>query len=132
MTGTGRSAGVLLAVAAMTLSAAACTTEGSDGGEGSDSCAYRFSYRGRMYQDVANVDFAVGKRLGTATHPPCNDTGRQDQAEEPTLTETAYAVDGISPTVAIAVGSTPEDVMFLAVYSAGELPPEVKKLLDRP
>ncbi|MFG2962851.1 DUF6281 family protein [Streptomyces sp. NPDC048288] len=44
-------------------------------------------------------------------------------------TETAYAVTGVSPEVAIAVGDTPDDTTFVAVYSGNELPPEVKKLV---
>ncbi|MFJ3796300.1 DUF6281 family protein [Streptomyces sp. NPDC090088] len=41
--------------------------------------------------------------------------------------ETAYAVTGVSPEVAIAVGDTPGDTTFVAVCSGNELPPEVKK-----
>ncbi|MFD4946199.1 DUF6281 family protein [Streptomyces sp. NPDC058239] len=129
MNWTGRFAGGLLA-AAMALSAAACTADSSSGGEESASCVNLFTHEGRLYRDVANVDFTVGKKLGVATKRPCEDTGGQDKDEEPATTGTAYEVDGISPKVAIAIGDTPEEATFFASYSGSELPPEVEELID--
>lgn len=123
-----RSVGLALA-AATVVSTAACTT-GSSSGDAAESCVYQVRYQDRTYRDVANVEFTVGKKLGKATMPPCNDTGEKTEAEEPGTTETAYAVDGISPEVAIAVGDTPDEVTFVAAYSGTELPPEVEKLID--
>jgi hypothetical protein len=123
-----RSVGLALA-AVIAVSAAACTTGSSSSGDGADSCVYQVRYQDRTYRDVANVEFTVGEKLGNATKPPCNDTGEQEGAEEPGTTETAYAVDGISPKVAIAVGDTPDEVIFVAAYSGTELPPEVEKLI---
>lgn len=121
-----RSASVLL-TAVVTASAAACTPE--DGStDGTASCVYEVTYDGRTYRDVANVEFTVGARLGAAAKPPCDDTG-QDEGGESATTETAYAVDGVSPTAAIAVGDTPDDVQIVAAYSGNELPAEVKKLI---
>ena len=125
MSWVGRS--MALAAAAM-VSAVACGAGSSSGGEASGSCAYQILYQDRTYRDVANVEFTVGERLGDATQPPCDDTGGQDEVEEPGTTETACQVDGISPEVAIAVGDTPGEATFVAVYSGAELPPEVKKL----
>ncbi|MFE6625186.1 DUF6281 family protein [Streptomyces sp. NPDC057740] len=124
----GRFVGLPLA-AAIVVSAAACTAGSSSSDEGAASCIYQVEYQGRTYQDVANVEFTVGAKLGDATQPPCDDTGGQDETEESGTTETAYEVDGISPKVAIAVGDTPGDAQFVAVYSGTELPPEVKKLI---
>ncbi|MFF6787299.1 DUF6281 family protein [Streptomyces sp. NPDC012510] len=115
--------------AAVAASVAACTSEGNSA-EDAASCVYQVTYDGRTYRDVANAEFTVGIKLGAATKPPCDDTGGQD--EEPSTTETAYAVDGISPKVAIAVGDSPDDVQFVAVYSGNELPPEVKNLIASP
>jgi hypothetical protein len=115
--------------AAVAASVAACTSEGSSA-EDAASCVYQVIYDGRTYRDVANVAFTVGGKLGAATRPPCDDTGGQD--EGPATTETAYSVDGISPKMAIAVGDSPDDVQFVAVYSGNELPPEVKKLIASP
>jgi hypothetical protein len=115
--------------AVLAASVAACTSE-VNSAENAASCVYQVTYHGRTYQDVANVEFTVGSKLGAATQPPCDDTGGQD--EEPSTTESAYAVDGISPKVAIAVGDSPDDVQFVAVYSGNGLPPEVKKLIASP
>ncbi|MFE0521466.1 DUF6281 family protein [Streptomyces sp. NPDC058954] len=120
----GRS--VMLA-ASMLVSAVACTSDSSDG-EDAGSCAYQIRYQGRTYSDLANVHFTVGKKLGDATNPPCDDTG--GDITDPATTVTAYKVDGLSPDVAIAVGDTPSQARFVAVYSGSELPPEVKKLLN--
>ncbi|GGX18090.1 DUF6281 family protein [Streptomyces lomondensis] len=126
-----RSMSALLTAVAVT-SGAACTSD-HNSAEDSASCVYQVTYEGRTYRDVANVEFTVADKLGAATKPPCDDTGGQGEGEEPaTTTETAYAVDGISPKVAIAVGDTPGDVTFVAAYSGNELPTEVKKLIANP
>ncbi|WUD74832.1 DUF6281 family protein [Streptomyces sp. NBC_00510] len=129
MSWTGRSAGLLVATA-MVMSVAACTADSDSGGEESASCVNQYTYQDRSYRDVANVKFTLGKKLGAATKPPCEDTGGQDKGEEPVTTDTAYEVDGISPKVAIAIGDTPKTATFFAVYSGSELPPEVQKLID--
>ncbi|MER5185585.1 DUF6281 family protein [Streptomyces sp. NPDC002896] len=127
MSWTRRSAG-LLGAAAVVMSVAACT---ADGGGGGASCVAQYTYQDITYQDVGNVKFTLGKKLGVATEPPCEDTGGRGKSEEPAgLTETAYEVDGISPKVAIAVGDTPETARFFAVSSDSELPPEVQRLID--
>jgi len=120
-------------MAAMLVLAVACTSESSsDGADGqAASCAYLVHYQDRSYQDVANVEFTAGEELGSATVPPCDDTGGQEDAEQSGDTVTAYRVDGISPDVAVAVGDSPDDTVFVVAYSGGELPPEVQKLIDR-
>ncbi|MFG2591322.1 DUF6281 family protein [Streptomyces sp. NPDC048438] len=116
--------------AAVVTSVAACTVD-SDSGEASASCVAQYTYQDITYRDVGNANFTLGKKLGVATEPPCEDTGGRGKSEEPTgLTETAYEVAGISPEVAIAVGDTPETARFFAVSSGSELPPEVQKLID--
>ena len=123
-----RCAGTAL-MALVMLSAAAC---GSDGTEASSEnvCPRAFTYDDRTYTSVANVEFEVGSKLGTATPPPCNDTGGQTD-ETPLPAENAYAVKGISSEVAIAVGETPEEAVLTAAYSGKELPAEVQKLIDQ-
>ncbi|MEU3891592.1 DUF6281 family protein [Streptomyces sp. NPDC029041] len=117
-----------LLTAAAAASVSACEPE-ADSGEAAPSCVYVVTYDGRTYRDVANVEFTVGNALGTATRPPCHDTGGRSSVGEPSTTETAYAVDGVSPTVAIAVGDTSDDLRFVAVHPGDKLPPEVKKLI---
>lgn len=109
---------------------AACTSSSSDEGEQAESCAYQVHFQNRTYTDVANVKFTAGKELGSATIPPCRDTGDQGQAEEPEEKTTAYAVDGISPDLAVAVGDNRNDTTFVAAYSGDKLPPEIQKLID--
>ncbi|MGX1547376.1 DUF6281 family protein [Streptomyces adustus] len=121
--------GRAMTLAAVLVSAVACTAGSSSDGEESGSCAYRILYQDRTYRDVANVEFTVGKKLGDATEPPCDDTGGQDTPEASGTTETVYEVDGISPEVAVAVGDTPDEAEFVAAYSGTTLPPELKKLV---
>ncbi|MFC8224249.1 DUF6281 family protein [Streptomyces sp. NPDC057287] len=112
----------------MVTSVAACT---ADSGGGGASCVAQYTYQDTTYEDVGNVKFTPGKKLGVATEPPCEDTGDQGGGEEPAgVTGTAYEVEGISPEVAIAVGDTPETAKFFAVPSGSEFPPEVQKLID--
>ncbi|MGW9248682.1 DUF6281 family protein [Streptomyces badius] len=128
MSWSGRSAGALLA-AAMVLTVTGCTAD--SGGEGEASCAFEVSYEGRTYKDVANVDFTVSDKLGTATLPPCDDTGGQEAGAEETE-EPAYAVKGLSPETAIAVGTSPDEAVLVVSYSGTKLPPEVQELIDKP
>ncbi|MEU9153421.1 DUF6281 family protein [Streptomyces sp. NPDC048417] len=125
----GRSAGLPLLLTALAVAAAACTTSSSSDGDGSASCVYRILYQDRTYEDVTDVTFEAGGKLGTATHPSCDDTGGEDETL-PADTMTAYEVDGAPPEVAIAVGDTPANARLVAVYSDKELPPEVQKLID--
>ncbi|MEH0424094.1 DUF6281 family protein [Streptomyces sp. B21-083] len=55
---------------------------------------------------------------------------QQDEAEEPGTTLTAYEVKGISPKVAVAVGETRAEAVFVSVSSGTELPAAVQKLID--
>ncbi|MEU6104540.1 DUF6281 family protein [Streptomyces flaveolus] len=119
-----------MALVAVMVSAAACTADSRGDGEALGSCAFRILYEDRTYRDVANVEFTVGAKVGVATAPPCDDTGGRGDTEESGTTETAYAVTGISPQVAIAVGDTPGEATFVAAYSGKDLPPEVKELID--
>lgn len=117
---------LLLAVAAIA-AVTGCGSSSSDDGEESASCAYRVEYEGRTYGDVANVKFQVGEKLGTATIPACDDTNDGD--EESATASTAYAVKGLDPEIALAVGDTPSDVTFVAVNPGKTLPPEVERLI---
>ncbi|WP_254875725.1 DUF6281 family protein [Streptomyces sp. CAI 127] len=124
-----RSAGALLS-AAMVLTVTGCTAD-SSGGEGEASCAFEVTYQGRTYRDVANVDFAVTEKLGTATTPPCDDTGGLEEAEGEQVTESAYGVKGLPPETAIAVGDSPDDAVFVVSYSGSALPTEIQELIDK-
>ncbi|MFG2126803.1 DUF6281 family protein [Streptomyces sp. NPDC048751] len=126
---TGRRRAVRMVLAgAVVASAAACAVL-DGGGESAGSCAYRMIYEGRTYGDVANVDYEIGEKLGTVTSPPCDDTPNDDDGAS-VQSSTAYAVRGLDPSVAIAVGNTPDDTLFLVADSGRTLPPEVRELID--
>ncbi|MFI6652093.1 DUF6281 family protein [Streptomyces sp. NPDC050529] len=129
MNRTGRSAGALLS-AALLMAAAACTADGDNGGGASASCANLFTYDDHSYLDVQQVDFTVGRKLGVATQPPCNDTGQSDKTDEPTTTTNAYKVAGLSPKAAVAIGDTPKEALLFAAHTGADLPPEVQKFID--
>ncbi|MFD5103623.1 DUF6281 family protein [Streptomyces albidochromogenes] len=128
----GRSGAAVWALLAATavVTCAACTTTGHDG-ESASSCAFVVEYENRTYSDVANVDFTVGAEIGTAALPPCDDTPNDnDDGRTTPASTTAYAVEGLDPSIAIAVDDAPSDVLLVSVDRGKELPPEVKKLID--
>ncbi|GGX88794.1 hypothetical protein GCM10010358_48460 [Streptomyces minutiscleroticus] len=119
-----------LPVAAMALVPVACTTTASDGGVPAASCAYMVEFDGRRYMDVADDGFTVADRIGTAVLPPCDDTPNDDDGTDTVATSAAaYAVEGMDPGVAIAVGDAPDDVRLVAVHRDGGLPTEVRRLI---
>ncbi|WP_320780066.1 DUF6281 family protein [Streptomyces sp. CRN 30] len=124
----------VLPTAVMVVMSVGCTSMTSPGGE--SICAYVIEYEDRMYSDVPNADFTVGDRIGTATHPPCDDTpGDGSAGTEPTTT-TAYAIEGVDAGTAITVDDAPAGTLLVAITAdtgpGGELPPEVERLLVRP
>jgi hypothetical protein len=118
---------------------AGCTVGGGDGerGEGASSCAYIALYEGRRYFGHGAADFETGEHLGTAVLPACDDTGGypDDDPGEPERRVPAYAIKGVDPAVAIAIGpeadgigadadDSPEGVAV--VEGLKSLPPEVR------
>ncbi|MDO0912230.1 DUF6281 family protein [Streptomyces sp. DT2A-34] len=101
-------------VMASLLIAAAVGCAGS-GGASEASCAYLVTYDSRTYLDVANVDFTVGEKLGTATIPECDDTPNTPGDTVPERTITAYEVEGMDPAVTIAVGDTAAEAILMQV-----------------
>ncbi|MDO0916849.1 DUF6281 family protein [Streptomyces sp. DT2A-34] len=118
-------------VAAVTVAvSAACAS--SSGGESEASCEYRVQYDKRMYSDVANAEFKVGEKLGPAVIPRCDDTSDDGGGQASPDSTVAYAIEGVDPSIAIAVDDAPDDVLFVAVDSDNDLPPEIKKLIKSP
>lgn len=124
-----------IAASAMLISLTACAaSKTGEAAAPSDrektvSCARIFTYEGRSYRQVVNLDFTVAEALGTATREPCNDTGQSSKGGE-SVTKSVYKVADISSKVAIAVGDTPEDASLFAVHSGGKLPRELQDLSD--
>ncbi|MFI5553448.1 DUF6281 family protein [Streptomyces sp. NPDC051738] len=112
---TAQRAGRRLIVPALLLSAAVGCTTTESGGAAEASCAHMVTYGGRSYEGVANIDFTVGERLGTATIPECDDTPNDPGVSVPEGRITAYAVEGTDPAVAIAVGDTPAEATLMKV-----------------
>ncbi|MFE7268954.1 DUF6281 family protein [Streptomyces sp. NPDC057623] len=95
--------------------AVGCAGPADTGGTAEASCAYLVTYDGRTYLDVANVEFTVGEKLGTATIPRCDDTPNDPGDAVPERGITAYAVEGMDPARAIAVGDTPAEATLMKV-----------------
>ncbi len=75
---------------------------------GEATCAFTVSYDGTTYIGThPSVPIELAERLGTATIPPCNDTGRDYGG--PIDTRSAYRVEGLDPNDAIAIRNGPND-----------------------
>lgn len=103
----------LIMTSLLVAAAVGCADAGGAGGAAEASCAHLVTYDGRTYQGVANIDFTVGERLGTATIPECDDTPNDPGGTVPEGRITAYAVEGTDPSVAIAVGDTPAEATLM-------------------
>ncbi|MGX5182347.1 DUF6281 family protein [Streptomyces avermitilis] len=121
--------GGLVAVAAALPITAGCASSDS-GGESDAVCAYHVEYNGNTYGTIANVKFESAEKIGTATEPPCKDTSNDDNQDEPGKVQ-AFAVKGLDPETAIAVGNSPGDARFVVVNPGKSLPPEVQKLVGK-
>lgn len=85
------------------------------------TCAFSVSYHDTGYIGTyPPVPFEIGERIGTATIPPCNDTG-QDH-EGPVDTVAVYRIEGLDPSDALAVRSGPDDELQLVAAFTGSGP----------
>jgi hypothetical protein len=110
-----------VAVLALSLALAACggksevsqgsSTQVSEGGGAAASCAMLVEYDGHNYLGTAVEGTPVaGESLGTATIPPCNDTGGAlptIPAEQVGVT----AVQGVPPRIAIMLAGRSDVVL---------------------
>ncbi|MFJ5301507.1 DUF6281 family protein [Streptomyces sp. NPDC088350] len=104
----------LIVTTALLAAAVGC----SDEGPSAASCAYLVTYGDRSYLGAEDEDFAVGERLGTATVPECDDTPDDAEVAVPQGKITAYAVKGMDPDVAIAVGDAPAEATLMRFHRA--------------
>ncbi|MFE6200099.1 DUF6281 family protein [Streptomyces sp. NPDC057838] len=116
-------------VAAVAPLSAGCSPSPPDGGaRPAPSCAYVVEYDGRTYLGREETDVPLGRSLGPATRPACDDTpGDGDDGEGPAPTA-AFAVRGVDPAVAVAVAEGTGAYRLVVAESAGELPPALRKL----
>lgn len=102
-----------LLVTVAILAAAGCT--GANGGvSGSASCSGLVIFDGRDYLPTEKSDFTVGERLGTATVAECDDTPNEPEVAIPESRTGAYAIEGVDPTEAVAVGDSPAEAAPMA------------------
>lgn len=94
------------------IAAALFATTGCTAAEAENICEYRVTYEGRTYADLSGDDFTVGKKLGSAVIPPCDDTPGDGEVDLEEKT-TAYTVEGRDPADAIAVGDSPDDLTLM-------------------
>ncbi len=99
-----RRAVLLMTLAALTT--AGCSGEDSKG-SGAASCSGLVVYGGRDYLPTGKSVFTVGERLGTATVAACYDTPNEPGTGVAEATTGVYAVKGVDPTEAVAVGDAP-------------------------
>lgn len=118
-----------LVVAAAAAMAVGCAASSGGGGGSDASCVFRVEYDRRMYSDVANAEFEVGKKLGPAVLPRCDDSSDDDGGTASSDPTVAYEIEGVDPSIAIAVDAAPEGVLFVAEEYGEELPPEIEKLI---
>ncbi|WP_328501078.1 DUF6281 family protein [Streptomyces sp. NBC_00457] len=120
----------LLSAVLVTMSVACTSSSDSDGGESASSCAYRAEYQNRTYSGAEVRGFTLGNKLGAATLPPCDDTPSDDSDGQATPTSTtAYAIEGVDPSIAIGLEQASDDVIFVNVDSDTKLP-EIKKMIQ--
>ncbi|OEJ29899.1 hypothetical protein AS594_33585 [Streptomyces agglomeratus] len=121
----------MLVAAAITTLSVGCASSSGGGGESASTCAFMVEYDKRRYI-ADNTDISVGDELGAASRPPCDDTPNDNSDGKTTASSTtAYTVEGVDPALAIAVGDSPDDVRLVVIDSGKELPPEIKKMINR-
>lgn len=103
----------LVMTVAMLMAAFGCASEPD--GETAPSCAGVVAFGGRDYLPTGKADFTVGDRLGTATVVECDDTPGDQEVAVPQDTTGAYAIDGVDPAEAVAVGDSPGEAVRMGV-----------------
>lgn len=111
----------------------AATLAGCAGGSvrgtgGAGSCAFLAQFRGTTYEEVRlGVAAPEGEPVGTATLPPCNDTGGDDeQGEEIEVAR----LEGVPPRQALLWVGHPDEV--LVREGLKPYPDEITRLLEPP
>jgi hypothetical protein len=106
---------------------AGCAPSPDDGAQAEASCAYVVEYDGRRYLGWEEATVPLGRSLGPATRPACDDTpGDGDDGEGPVPT-TAFAVRGVDPAVAVAVAEDTDTYRLVVAESVEDLSPELRK-----
>ncbi len=99
------------------------------------SCARRYTFEGLMYEDYTNGSsgdrLKIGKKLGTAHVPPCNDTPNQAPSQYVDDPVTVYQIRGLSAESAIAVDTGGKRMELFATRTEdGKRNPDVLQFLE--
>lgn len=112
-TGMIRGAAAVAVVVALAAVVSSCSTGGGEAGSGgAGSCAALMDFQGVRYTGygVPTRVPVAGKRLGTGTLPPCNDTGPQ-RATESATPVIVHRIEGVDPSRAVL---TADDQLWVA------------------
>ncbi|WP_309098072.1 DUF6281 family protein [Streptomyces sp.] len=113
------------------LSTGCAPSSPDDGAQPEASCAYVVEYDGRTYLGGTETSVPLGRPLGPATVPACDDTPGDGDGEGPVLT-TAFAVRGVDPAVAVAVAEGTDAHRLVVASHVEDLPPGLRKPTGRP
>ncbi|MFI8193035.1 DUF6281 family protein [Streptomyces sp. NPDC085946] len=119
---------VLPAVIAAAVTAGCAEPAGETAGS-APSCAYVVEYDGRRYLGRDGTGLPVGEPLGSAVRPACDDTPNDPDPGDRRTRVTAHAVEGVDPSVALAVAEAPGDFLLVTADSLTTLPPELRRLV---
>ena len=103
----------LVVIVAMLMAAVGCASEPDY--ETAPSCAGVVTFEDRDYLPTGKAGFTVGGRLGTATVAACDDTPGGREVTVPQDTTGAYAVAGVDPAEAVAVGDSPGEAVLMGI-----------------
>ncbi|GGL18366.1 DUF6281 family protein [Streptomyces flaveus] len=87
-------------------------------------------FDGRVYRAVENVDFTAGDKVGTAVSVMCDDTDQKSDALVSQPESPAYEIDGVDPSIAIAVDDSPDTMQIYVADFDKPLPAEIQKLIN--
>ncbi|WP_406219411.1 DUF6281 family protein [Streptomyces canus] len=105
----------LVMTVAMLAVVVGCSSGDPSGGGAAVSCAGVVTFENRDYLPTQKTGFTVGQRLGTATIAECDDTPGAPGDTIAEGTTGAYAIDGVDPAEAIAVGDSPGEATLMDI-----------------
>lgn len=109
---------------------AGCGHGSTHSAAGEGACAFIAHFQGRVYRGV-HVEVApiVGRAVGTAVIPACNDTIPADPTPQRRIP--VAELPGVSPAVALALRGGSQNLLVRQTV-ADKLPPQIARLLRAP
>ena len=111
-------------IACVLMMLCACASPGETSGSGEGSCAYRIQFDGNTFTDTANLQFEVGRELGTAKTLGCLETDENGTDMQEALT--VFQIKGIDSSTAVAAGDSASDADVF-VLEGSPVPAELKR-----